>query len=445
MATARRFNLRLWVVAVTLTTVVIVHAALAFALSRYIAREMIRQEGSEAQDFFNSILTAEGTADVLFTPQGDQALASFARHLTSMPGLLRANVYGADRVIRHSSDTALIGSVPEEVDDLDLALKGQMSTSLNSEVGDTVEAKGQFLLPESGRVIEAYLPLSNAQGRVVGVVEYYRDATVLREVLSHVTLIVWVAAAISGLVILVALYGAAARATRRIDQQTRELQSLSVMASLGQMATAVTHSLRNPLASIRSSIELLHMTHPGIADDTVADVTQEIDRIDRHVQDLLAFAGSDRGEAQPVALGGMLAAAIDRIAPRAQRGQVVIETAPIPADLAVLVEPRLVLQVFESLFTNAIDAMPGGGRIRIAAVESGKRVLVSVTDTGPGLPKSMVGAPPVPFATTKLRGLGLGLAISDRLLALFDGGLRLANEPAGGAVITVDLRRGPGQ
>lgn len=431
----RPFNLRLWVVTVTLGTLVLVHAALGFVLTRYIGQQIIAREGEQTHEFLNSVLRAEGTADILLTAGGQSALASFSHHLMSTPGFLRANIYGSDRIIRWSTDAALIGTIPEEADDLDEALAGEVSTSLNAEIGDSRAAK------QSGeeRVIEAYLPIQNGAGQIMGVVEYYRDATSLRAMLNHVAEIVWLGAAASGLVILIALYGAAARATRRIADQTAELQRLSVMASLGQMAAAVTHSLRNPLASIRSSVELLQIQHPGLADDTIADVNSEVDRIDRQVQDLLQFAGSGGGQTADVPLAALVQTAVQRIVARAERDRVRIAVDPIAPELTVHATAPLVLQVLENILTNAIEAMPEGGEIRVSSVAEGGTIRLSITDQGPGMPKAMVGKSPTPFQTTKLRGLGLGLSISDQLLARFSGRLELANAKGGGASVSLIL------
>lgn len=434
----RRFNLRLWVVMVTLTTVILVHAGLALVLSRYVAHQMIAREGAVAQEFLNSILKAEGTADVLMTPKGAAALTSFSRHITSLPGLLRANIYGPDRVIRFSTDQSLLGTVPEETDDLDLALAGQFSSSLNSGIGDTLDAKLPSPFLGEGRVIEAYLPLTGPAG-IVGVVEYYRDAGSLQDVLTKIELIVWAAAALSGLVIIAALYGAAMRATRKIDAQTTELQSLSVMASLGQMAAAVTHSLRNPLASIRSSVELLQVTRPGLADDTVAEVIEEVDRIDRHVTDLLDFAGSDQGQGRTTPLAPLVASAVARIAPRADRAGISFDI-DMNANLGVHAVAPLLMQVLENVLTNAIEAMHAGGPILIRGVAQKGRVRLSITDQGLGFPAAMTGAAPVPFVTTKQRGLGLGLSIAERLLARFDAELEIANATTGGGCVTLVLK-----
>lgn len=433
----RPFNLRLWVVMVTLGTLIVVHAALGLVLTRYIAGQIIAREGEQAHEFLNSILQAEGTADILLTPGGQAALASFSHHLMSTPGFLRANIYGPDRIIRWSTDPGLIGTVPEEADDLDEALAGQVSTSLNAEIGDSLAAK------QTGaeRVIEAYLPIQNGPDHVVGVVEYYRDATSLRAMLRHVAEIVWLGALTSGLLILVALFGAATRATRRIASQTAALQTMSVMASLGQMSAAVTHSLRNPLASIRSSVDLLRMQHPGLADDTVTDVTSEVDRIDRQVQDLLHFAGSGGGDSTAAPLAPIVATAVERIAARAERDGVEIRVAPLEDSLSVQVIAPLLLQVLENLLTNAIEAMPQGGRITLKATPVRDRVDLVIEDDGPGFPPAFLGQPPRPFQTTKLRGLGLGLTIASQLLSRFGAELDIGQRDQGGARVTVTLTR----
>jgi two-component system C4-dicarboxylate transport sensor histidine kinase DctB len=103
---------------------------------------------------------------------------------------------------------------------------------------------------------------------------------------------------------------------------------------------------------------------------------------------------------------------------------------------------RLV-QVVVNLVSNALDAVAGTSspRLEVSAVASGARVVVQVRDTGPGLSDAAMAHLFEPFFTTKLAGsgLGLGLAISERILRDFDGTLRGQNAPTGGAVFIVDL------
>jgi signal transduction histidine kinase len=106
---------------------------------------------------------------------------------------------------------------------------------------------------------------------------------------------------------------------------------------------------------------------------------------------------------------------------------------------AVSVDRDQILQVLQNLFLNAVEAMPSGGTLRVAARREGAEVLVSVSDTGPGIRPEDLPSIFEPYFSTKEGGTGLGLAIADRIVREHGGRIEAASPPGEGATFTVRL------
>jgi len=236
--------------------------------------------------------------------------------------------------------------------------------------------------------------------------------------------------------------------SRTVNRQARERDRLQVelrrserLAALGRMLAGVAHEVRNPLAGIRSAVQLWQR---GIGPDeeSLGEVVSEVDRLDGIVGRLLHFS---RAEAQDLAPGDLNAvvsegARLVRGPAEAQGVRVVVELAASLPQVAIA--PPALVQVFRNLTTNALHAMPGGGALHLATRLDPTRQLVeaSVADTGPGLSREMLSHVFEPFYTTKVGGTGLGLAIAREIALAHRGDLRVANRTEGtGAVFTLAL------
>ena len=139
-------------------------------------------------------------------------------------------------------------------------------------------------------------------------------------------------------------------------------------------------------------------------------------------------------------LAGLVAGAVDRIAPLAE-SQTVEIVQYIPENLAIPLDRRRIQRVLVNLLVNALDAMPGGGMILISAVVERRSALIKVCDTGPGVAPEIRDRLFQPFATTgKANRLGLGLALSRRAI-LDHGGQMWAETDRDGACFAFRLPR----
>jgi two-component system, NtrC family, sensor histidine kinase HydH len=236
--------------------------------------------------------------------------------------------------------------------------------------------------------------------------------------------------------------------SRTVRRQALERDRLQVvlrrserLAALGRLLAGVAHEVRNPLAGIRSTVQLWQR---GLGPDSESfdDLLSEVDRLDGIVGRLLHFS---RADAQDLARGDLNALVAESA--RLARGPAEIQGVRInleldPALPQVMMAPPALVQVFRNLTNNALHALPEGGLLRLATqLDPTRRFAeVSVADTGPGLDQDALSHVFEPFYTTKAGGTGLGLAIAREIALAHHGDLRAANRADGtGAVFTLVL------
>jgi signal transduction histidine kinase len=216
------------------------------------------------------------------------------------------------------------------------------------------------------------------------------------------------------------------------------------LASIGEMAASVAHGLRNPLASLRASAQFA-LRHPDApaAREQLAAIIQEVDRLDRRVTHLLTFSRPAPFHPMPERIAQLLDEVLPAFAERLREQKVTVER-DIPGDLPeVRLDPMKVEQVLLEILSNALDAMPEGGRLRItareAAAEEQPGLGLEIGDTGRGIPPEALASVCEPFFTTRPEGTGLGLAIARRFIEQHGGRLSLSSHPGEGTVVRIWL------
>jgi signal transduction histidine kinase len=197
------------------------------------------------------------------------------------------------------------------------------------------------------------------------------------------------------------------------------------ISTIGRLSTTIIHDLRNPLASIYGGAEMLVDTE--LSPEQVRRLAVNIYRSSRQVQDLLqelADVTEGRAHAREIChLREVIAAACAQVAPSAEAHRVVIES-DVPESLELPLDRSPMERVFQNLITNAVEAMPEGGVVSIRAERRNSEVVVSVEDTGPGIPAPIASQLFQPFVTAgKKNGLGLGLALSRKTVLSHGGDL----------------------
>ncbi len=214
------------------------------------------------------------------------------------------------------------------------------------------------------------------------------------------------------------------------------------LAALGQLATAIAHEVRNPLAVIRSAAQGIAETAPATDAATrraCGFITDEIDRLSSVVTSLLAFARPPQLQARAVRVPEL----IERAATLAHEeldARAVRFVRDAAADLpAVRGDPDLICQVLLGLLSNGAEAAGAGGEVRLEARAADGRVELAVTDSGPGVPAELRERVFEPFFTTRPRGTGLGLAVARQIVEAHGGQIEVGDRRGGGARFTIRL------
>jgi signal transduction histidine kinase len=206
------------------------------------------------------------------------------------------------------------------------------------------------------------------------------------------------------------------------------------------MAAGVAHELRNPLGAISNSVYFLNMVleevEPGVR-EALAIVDKEVRTCERIIQSLLNFARIKSPLRQELNVNAVLRTVLSRIAlpENVQLAYQPDEDLPI-----ILADPNQLDIILGNLILNAVQAMPGGGRLRITTkAPDSEWVAVSISDTGVGIPGENLEQIFEPFFTTKARGIGLGLALVRDLVVVNGGSIEVQSQVGQGSVFTVRL------
>ncbi len=231
-----------------------------------------------------------------------------------------------------------------------------------------------------------------------------------------------------------------ARERARRQRAERDLHKAEHLASLGALLAGVAHEVRNPLAAIRSTVQLWERL-PGQSRTpaSLAAVVGAVDRINELVGRLLYFARAGHEEFRPVDLAGVVAETLELSRAQAQAQGVELACEFGPAAPPVWGAPQALRQVALNLVANALQAMPAGGRLVCAVRSVGGAVELSVADTGPGLADAVRARLFEPFVTTRPDGTGLGLALCREVVAQHGGSIAFDPAPVAGAVVRVTI------
>jgi signal transduction histidine kinase len=212
------------------------------------------------------------------------------------------------------------------------------------------------------------------------------------------------------------------------------------LAAIGEIAGAVAHTIRNPLAGMRmtaqqASIELGE--HP--VSELVQAFIGETDRLSSRIDSLLDFARPFHVEKRACSLADVARRAAAQVRGRASARRITIDESAVAADVPVHADPVLFEQLVVELVANAVDASPDGGCVRVACGRSGRASFLEVCDEGTGIPIERRERMFRMFYTTKAKGTGIGLATVKRIADSHHASIDAGDAPGGGARFTVTI------
>ncbi len=220
------------------------------------------------------------------------------------------------------------------------------------------------------------------------------------------------------------------KANEDLQAQQARLVESETLAAVGQMASVVAHSIRNPLASIRTSAELaqeLEASGPG--GEIAGDIIQEVDRMDRWIREFLQFSRPGESDLEhTLDLNEVVADALDGFSRSMEKQGVAVEFGRSEAPLLLRGDPRLLEQMLNSLLSNAVEAMPEGGTLSVTTAIQAAHMELVVADTGVGMSAQQLRELFKAFETHKREGLGLGLALVERIVCGHGGTISVSSD-----------------
>ena len=229
--------------------------------------------------------------------------------------------------------------------------------------------------------------------------------------------------------------------------QMQEMQRTEQLKACGEMATGLAHEIRNPLAGIKLSIELLlaELDRGEKDREVLSKIIAQIKHVELLMKNLLNYARPAAAQFMTVDVNDILgktayfAEKHPSFSSGNSRKRIIKELAGnLPQ---TVLDPQQLQQVFLNLFLNAADATLEGGTITIKTSYDtvGETIVIDLKDTGKGIPLELKERIFQPFFTTKRKGTGLGLAVSKRLIEDNGGSIMVMNNAAGGATFRIIL------
>lgn len=209
------------------------------------------------------------------------------------------------------------------------------------------------------------------------------------------------------------------------------------LAAIGRMAAHVTHEVRNPLSSIGLNVELLEdeVSQSPEARELLASIQSEVDRLRQLTERYLGLARAPDPEVDDVALDDLVNDVLRFVGPELEEAKVDIER-HVQDGVRVRADRAQLRQVILNLVRNAQEAMPNGGRLSIELTATDEAAMLSVQDNGPGLDETSAERAFDIFYTTKEGGSGLGLALSQQIVAAHGGNItHVAVQPTGSCFV----------
>ncbi|MEG1039281.1 MAG: ATP-binding protein [Pseudomonas sp.] len=458
--TLREFNLLRWFSVVSLLIIASVAVGLGYVSTQFVVNDSVERDAMLTAQFIQAMAKAEvrhsqippgTTMAQLLDPRMDKQhpgvsadLAASTRiefldHVEHLPDTLLTNVYALDRTIVWSTNPLLIGQKIVGDDDLDESFKSQVPVSASYHKADEERDEQKFQREPEYLFIENYIPMFDDSGtKVLSMVEVYKEPQDLIRRIQRGYVLIWTSTLLGGALIYFGLFWIVRRAASLLQAQQAKLVASETFVALGEMSSAVAHSLRNPLATIRSSAELAQEIASERSQKNIGDIISQVDRMSRWVRELLVSLRPLKDDAEAVDLSAAVEDTCSAYAQQIERNKVQLQVSA-PPSVWVVSQPVLLTQILNSLFSNALEAMPGGGRLtlEVRELQEQNEVQLTLTDTGKGMSQQQERMVFKPFFTTKQGGLGVGLVLVKRIMERFGGAVSLTSREEEGTRVSL--------
>ncbi|WP_283183924.1 sensor histidine kinase [Pseudomonas svalbardensis] len=459
------FNLLRWFSLISMAVIGTVAVALGAVSTRFVITESVQRDALLTSQFIQAIALVEvrhvsipnvRTMGELLDPRNDKdfsdvdplaraiARGEFLDHIGHLPDVILANIYAPDRMVIWSTNPALMGTTIHADEDLEQAFTSRIPVSASYHDVDKSRMEQKFVTPPEYIFIENYIPLFDADGdKVTAMVEIYKEPKDLISRMERGLVLIWLATALGGGLIYLGLYWIVRRAAILLAAQQKQLITNETFVVLGEMSSAVAHSLRNPLATIRSSAELSLEFDSGPAHKNINDIIGQVDRMSKWVRELLQSLRPLNDDAEPVNLVAALHDSLMAFEHQITKASVHVVFDPKLTPMVLSQQVQLT-QILNSLLANALEAMDKSGTLTITLEPTDSRGLsVVVSDTGKGMSEEQRSMAFRPFFTTKQGGLGVGLVLVKRIMERFGGAVTLESREGEGTSVRLSFKLVP--
>jgi two-component system sensor histidine kinase PilS (NtrC family) len=234
------------------------------------------------------------------------------------------------------------------------------------------------------------------------------------------------------------------RAKQDLWAMEDQVKRVEKLAAVGEMASGLAHEIKNPLASLSGSIQVLReeLPYEKRRDQLMEIVLRETDRISALVNDFLMFAKPQKGKPQIIELSRALDDIVGIFHADTRRNRRIIISKDLVDDVYISIDPDQLRQVIWNLLLNAEEAIENEGRIDISMhpVEK-KYASLTISDNGCGMPEDILKSIFDPFFTKKPKGTGLGLSIVQRIISSYNGLIDVMSTPGEGTSFIIKFPR----
>ena len=450
-------------VALSLVLIIAIVVATSVAQSTFYRRAIIDRESRIVSDMVHAFTLEQESEGNLNSADLRNYTESRARaklehsfsSLKNLPGETLLKVYNPDQVIAWSDAPELIGTrVNFNKEDLMLATGGEVRAVLNSRDLHNRIAEG-FRQPS---VIEFYVPFTlKDQGAtpatVSGVVSVYLYQDDVDRAIFQGTLLLWMITGLGGAILFASLYRlfySVYNKQREAESQFAKLSTeherilqIEKLSALGQMVSEIAHQLNNTLVGVVNLAELAQREadNPGRVRELLADVRRAGEDCRAFVQRMLQFNAASRFEPRPT---DIIELSRETIAffQQSMAGNPEVSLEAPDHRMTLNVDPVLMRHALFNLIHNAALSEPKGPvAVSLARDERndvpGCRIVVS--DRGSGIKPEVAAKLFTPFFTTRSGGTGLGLSVTQHIVAQHGGNIHAENNPEGGARFVIWL------
>jgi PAS domain S-box-containing protein len=236
-------------------------------------------------------------------------------------------------------------------------------------------------------------------------------------------------------------------AFRSLEPVRQRLRRDDHLMMLGRLASSLSHEIRNPLNAIFLHVDIVEeelqqptrLDNHAVVLESLAEIKQEIGRVNDLVQDYLSLARLSTLQREPQKLGAVMEELAPEMTELLLDQGMTCQLEGVESLGQVALHRNTFRRVLLNLVQNAIDAMPQGGTLILRGRQDASHVYLEISDTGSGIPEEQLPLLFTPFHTTKPEGTGLGLYVVQEIVAAHEGEIAVTSEPGVGTTFTVTL------